>query len=158
VANWQRVCAKVRGLRMGGSGRHRLGTPILESRNSLSSILLGKYEGVRCKGCGNSPYPFYGSTNGRIASLYLACVAIHTALGTPSTASRQRYQKQNIGNFCIPKRLKSIRSELKRGDNDASQFPLFFIVVHLLIRELDQCLGIHPVFRIKRNAHAQADT
>jgi len=27
-----------------------------------------------------------------------------TALGTPGTASRQHHQKQNIGNFRIPKR------------------------------------------------------
>lgn len=54
------------------------------------------------KGCGNSQYPIFGGTDGRIASLCLACVASHTALGTPGTASRQYHQKQNIGDFRIP--------------------------------------------------------
>ena len=40
--------------------------------------------------------------NGRIAALLLACVARHTALRAPCTASRQRTQKRYIGYFRLP--------------------------------------------------------
>ena len=42
-------------------------------------------------------------TGGRIASLCRVCVACHTALDTPSTASPQHHQKRDIDNFRIPK-------------------------------------------------------
>ena len=55
------------------------------------------------KGGEKSQYPIFGSTTGRIAALLLACVASHTALRAPCTASRQRTQKRHIGYFRLPK-------------------------------------------------------
>ena len=43
-----------------------------------------------------------GRPCGRIAALLLACVARHTALRAPCTASRQRTQKRYIGYFRLP--------------------------------------------------------
>ena len=54
------------------------------------------------KGGRKSQYPIFGSTTGRIAALLLACVARHTALRAPCTASRQRTQKRYIGYFRLP--------------------------------------------------------
>ena len=55
------------------------------------------------KGGRNSQYPIFGSTTGRIAALLLACVARHTALRAPCTASRQRTKKRYIGYFRLLK-------------------------------------------------------
>ena len=54
------------------------------------------------KGGRKSQYPIYGRTTGRIAALLFACVARHTALRAPCTASRQRTQKRYIGYFRLP--------------------------------------------------------
>ena len=45
---------------------------------------------------------FLDGTGGRIASLCRVCVASHTALDTPSTASPQHRPKRDIDNFHIP--------------------------------------------------------
>ena len=58
---------------------------------------------VGIKGGGKSQYPIFDRTTGRIAALLLACVARHTALRAPCTASRQRTQKRYIGYFRLPK-------------------------------------------------------
>ena len=55
------------------------------------------------KGCGSNRCPIFNGTDGRIALLFLAYVACHTALGTPSTASRQHRRKWDIGCFRTPK-------------------------------------------------------
>ena len=57
----------------------------------------------RSKGGRKSQYPIFGSPCGRIAALLLACMARHTALRAPCTASRQRTQKRYIGYFRLPK-------------------------------------------------------
>jgi large repetitive protein len=56
------------------------------------------------KGCGKCKSPIFNGTGGRIASLLLACVAGHTALVAPSTASLQHRQKRHFYNFRIPNR------------------------------------------------------
>ena len=53
--------------------------------------------------------PFMDGTGGRIASLCRICVASHTALDTPSTASPQHRPKRDINNFRIPKRCGTCR-------------------------------------------------
>ena len=76
----------------------------LQVANRLASATgAPKFTVTITKGCGNSQHPIFGCADGRIALLFLACVARHTALGTPSSASRQRLQKRNIGNFRTPK-------------------------------------------------------
>ena len=65
------------------------------------------------KGGGNSQYPIYGRTNGRIAALLLACVARHTALRAPCTASRQHSQKRYIGYFRLPKLQRRIQRAVR---------------------------------------------
>ncbi len=54
------------------------------------------------EGGGKNQYPIFGRTTGRIAALLLACVARHTALRAPCTASRQRTQKRHFGYFRLP--------------------------------------------------------
>ena len=69
------------------------------------------------KGGGNSQYPIYGRTicniSGRIAALLLACVARHTALRAPCTASRQHSQKRYIGYFRLPKLQRRIQRAVR---------------------------------------------
>ena len=55
------------------------------------------------KGGRKSQYPIFGRPCGRIAALLLTCVARHTALRAPCTASRQRTQKRYIDHFRLPK-------------------------------------------------------
>ena len=58
---------------------------------------------------------FFGGTGGRIASLLLACVASHTALGAPGTASRQHRQKRDFANFRLPKQAHPFRATLRKN-------------------------------------------
>ena len=62
--------------------------------------------------------PFLDGTGGRIASLCRVCVASHTALDTPSTASPQHRPKRDINNFRIPK-LKPARRAMADDMNGA---------------------------------------
>ena len=57
------------------------------------------------KGGRKSQYPIFGRACGRIAALLLACVARHTALRAPCTASRKRTQKRYIDYFRLPKSI-----------------------------------------------------
>ena len=81
--------------------------PATTGQDAPDAVLQGKalpIEPVQPKGCGNCKYPVLDGTGGRIASLFIACVASHTALFTPSTASRQHHLKRYFSNFRTPKR------------------------------------------------------
>ena len=66
------------------------------------SMVMERIDADHAKGGRKSQYPIFGRTTGRIAALLLACVARHTALGAPCTASRQRTQKRYIDHFRLP--------------------------------------------------------
>ena len=69
----------------------------------MDAAAAGQFDPRIPNGYGNCQYPIFECVDGRIALLFLSCVASHTAFRPPSTASRHHLQKRDIGNFRTPK-------------------------------------------------------